>query len=315
MPYKNTPSLNQEKHSDKQSIQQNLEFGPEEIVLIIHADDFGMCHSVNQATEEAFNRGIISSGSIMVPCPWFPEAAAYYRKNPDVDLGIHLTLTSEWELYRWPPVAQKDKVPGLVDREGFLWHRREEVAQHATPKEVEMEIRAQIERALQFGIKPTHLDDHMGTLSARPEYLKVFYMVAEEFNVPPLIARRSCKVARPQQKQKRVEIIEKAESVVDRKLQGKFPVLDCLLMGSGVNYEERRVVYNEMLRNLKPGINQVILHLGSDDPEIEAVLGEHINTRRYDFLVFSEPETKEILRQRGIKLVGWRDLASRLHRC
>jgi len=144
-----------------------------------------MCHFVNQATKKAYEKGTVSSGSLMVPCPWFIEAAAYFRAHPEFDVGLHLTLTSEWELYRWQPVASKDRVPGLIDQDGFLWRSSEEVAQHATPEEVETETRAQVERAKHFGIRPTHLETHMGTLFARFEGVEVYYKVADEYGIPP----------------------------------------------------------------------------------------------------------------------------------
>ena len=145
-----------------------------EKLLIIHADDVGMCHSVNEATILALEGGIVTSGSIMVPCPWFLEIAEYCRENPEADLGIHITLTSEWKHYRWRPVSSINKVPGLIDEEGYLWHSEEDVAKHASPAEVEIEIRAQVQRAIDFGIKPTHIDTHMGTVYETPEFFAAY---------------------------------------------------------------------------------------------------------------------------------------------
>lgn len=278
--------------------------------LIIHADDIGMCHSVNQATKEAFEKRIVSSGSLMVPCPWFPEAAAYFRRHPEFDVGIHLTFTSEWNFYRWPSIASKEKVPGLVDPYGFLWRSSEEVAQHAKPEEVETEIRAQVERAKQFGIQPTHLDTHMGTLFARLAYAEVYYKVAEEYGIPPLIIKPSPEL---EQRLRRYVLdnnsrIENLLHILD-KMQRRFPALDFLSVGASAgNHEERRSAYHKTLRELKPGVNQIILHLGGEDEEIKAIIGPDAAYRRDDFLIFSEPETREIIKQRGIKVVGWRDL-------
>ena len=145
-----------------------------EKLLIIHADDVGMCHSVNEATILALEGGIVTSGSIMVPCPWFLEIAEYCRENPEADLGIHITLTSEWKHYRWRPVSSINKVPGLIDEEGYLWHSEKDVAKHASPAEVEIEIRAQVQRAIDFGIKPTHIDTHMGTVYETPEFFAAY---------------------------------------------------------------------------------------------------------------------------------------------
>jgi len=186
-----------------------------------------MCHSVNQATKEGYEKGIVSSGSLMAPCPWFQEAAAYFREHPEFDVGLHLTLTSEWELYRWRPVKSKERVPGLIDNDGFLWRSSEEVAQHATPEEVETEIRAQIEHAKHFGIRPTHLDTHMGTLFARAEYLEVYYRISEEYGIPPLLVKPSRELGErlsrhisnaPHQANSILEILSR--------MQQRFPGLD-----------------------------------------------------------------------------------------
>ena len=133
-------------------------------LLIVHADDLGAAHSINSASIKALESGLVSSASIMVPCPWLPEIAAYARAHPETDFGVHLTLTSEWSLYRWGPVLGKERVPTLLDSSGYLYPLENEAAAHMDIKEAEAEIRAQIARARALGIQPTHLDSHMGTL-------------------------------------------------------------------------------------------------------------------------------------------------------
>src|SRR6185503_14822291 len=158
-------------------------------LLIVHADDLGMAHSVNAATIKAFESGLVNSGSIMVPCPWFSEIAAYARANPQADLGLHLTLTSEWTSFRWGPLTSKDRVSSLLDKDGFFYPLETEAASHADPKEVELEITTQIERARAAGVQPTHLDSHMGTLYQNKALFEVFLRVARKYKLPVRVAR------------------------------------------------------------------------------------------------------------------------------
>src|SRR5436305_13770975 len=142
----------------QQTIAERLGYPRDAKLLIVHADDLGMAHSVNAATIKAFETGLVNSGSIMVPCPWLSEIAAYARANPQADLGLHLTLTSEWTSFRWGPVSPRDRVTSLLDKDGYFYLTASEAAAHADPKQVELEITAQIERARALGIQPTHLD-------------------------------------------------------------------------------------------------------------------------------------------------------------
>src|SRR5438093_2930853 len=145
------------------TLAARLGYAPDAKLLIVHADDLGAAHSIDVASIKAFESGLVNSGSIMVPCPWLSEIAAYARNHPEADLGLHLTLTSEWTPYRWGPVLSKDRVSSLLDSTGYFYSTESEAASHMTPAEVEAELRSQIERARSLGIQPTHLDSHMGT--------------------------------------------------------------------------------------------------------------------------------------------------------
>src|SRR5829696_2193151 len=151
-------SANASVWAQDRSLAERLGYPRDAKLVIVHADDLGMSHSVNAATIKAFESGLVNSGSIMVPCPWLPEIAAYARANPQADLGLHLTLTSEWTNFRWSPVSPRDRVPSLLDKDGYFRLTESEAAKYADPKEVELEVRAQIERAKAAGIVPTHLD-------------------------------------------------------------------------------------------------------------------------------------------------------------
>src|SRR5262245_22467235 len=153
-------------------------------VMIFHCDDAGMSHASNVGARESMEQGVVTSMSIMMPCSWVPEIVIYVKENPKADTGLHLTMNSEWGLYRWGPLAGKPAVPGMCDPDGYLWQSVADTATHATPDEIEREIRAQIEKAEAMGFKPTHLDTHMGCLVARPDYLDRFVKVGIEKSIP-----------------------------------------------------------------------------------------------------------------------------------
>src|SRR6266851_5609462 len=170
--------------AETKTLVERLGYHRDAKLLIVHADDLGAAHSINSASIKALESGLVSSGSIMVPCPWLPEIAAYARAHPEADLGLHLTLTSEWMPYRWGPVLSKDRVSSLLDNSGYFYLSESEAASHANATEVEAEIRAQIDRARAFGIRPTHLDSHMGTLYQNKTLFETFLRVARDNKLP-----------------------------------------------------------------------------------------------------------------------------------
>ncbi len=285
-----------------QNTAQKLGFSATDKVLIVHADDVGMSHSVNLATIEALKHSMVTSASIMVPCPWFPEIAAYAKEHPEIDFGLHLTLTSEWKYFRWRPVAPIDKVPGLLDGEGFMWKSERQTAMKSTPQEIEIELRAQIERALAFGIKPTHFDTHMGTVYTRPDFFEVYTKLGKEYGIPVMVMRptpEAMEFARKDRSPITAEMLQKVEA-------DGFAMLDYLVTGvDGKNFAERKKAYHELLRNLKPGVTMLIVHLGMDNDELKAITGSW-QQRHADFLSFTDPDTKKLMDELGIKTTTWR---------
>lgn len=286
------------------TLAERLGYKATDKLLLIHADDVGMCHSVNVATTQAMERGVVTCASIMVPCPWFPEIATYCREHPEKDFGLHLTLTSEWRHYRWRPTAPTPEVPSLLDKEGFIWRDDLDTAKYAKPSHVEKEIRAQIARALEFGIKPTHIDSHMGTL-----FYGVFYptytKVGRETGLMPMVLHPT------------PERIEQAKSVFGfdaltwyQKLKKQnFVFLDYLKEGAeGNTLETRRKHYWDALRALKPGVTEFIVHLSLDDAEIRNVTGNW-EARWNEFQIMTDPRTRELIDELGIKLIGYRELS------
>lgn len=282
---------------------RRLGHGEDAKLLMVHADDAGMCHSVNLATSEALLKNGVHSASIMVPCPWFSEMAEFARQHPELDLGLHLTLTSEWKHYRWRPVASPEKVPQLLDPEGYLPRNVVSVAKTAPAEQIETELRAQIERARQFGVRFTHVDTHMGTLYARPDYFEVYTKVAKEAGVVCMLPRPT---AAAMAEARGYPIT--AEMLTKKEQQGHV-LLDRLVTGvPGRTVDERRESYRKFLRDLKPGVTKLIVHLAKDDAEIRAVT-TNWEQRWADFLFFTSAESKQLMAELKIRPVTYRELA------
>lgn len=290
------------------SLAERLGYKATDKLLLIHADDVGMCHSVNVATIQAMEKGVVSCASIMVPCPWMPEIAEYCRAHPDADFGIHLTLTSEWRNYRWRPVTPYSEVPGLIDSEGFMHHSETDTQAKASAEEVEKEIRAQVQRAKAFGIKPTHVDTHMGTLY-RAKFLAAYAKVAKEFGVlPMLLAPTPERIA--QSKFLGFDAVEVSKQF----RKDGYVLLDYLKeSASGDTLEARREHYYSEFRKLKPGVTEFIVHLAGNDDEIQHITGSW-RARYNEFLIMTDPETRKLIDFLGIKLIGYKDLAKLAYR-
>ena len=272
--------------------------------LIIHSDDAGMSHSVNRATIDAMEHGFVSSCSIMVPCPWFPEFAKWASQNPERDFGIHLTLNSEFGGYRWGPVAGREKVPSLVDRDGYLHQSKDEVIAHARPAEVEIELRAQIELAKQAGVRLSHLDTHMGTVVSTADMLEVYVRLGIEFDLPVMLIRN----IDPQISRAYPELVRlNSQNLALLDSKGLPPIDHLFQFYEGTDHAARRDRYLKTFRELKPGVTQMIIHCGYDDAELQAITGSHF-LRDDDRRIFSDPDVKTQIEQMGVEIINWQQL-------
>jgi predicted glycoside hydrolase/deacetylase ChbG (UPF0249 family) len=279
------------------TIAERLGYPRDAKLLIVHGDDLGMAHSVNVATMKALATGLVNSGSIMVPCPWLSEIAAYARANPQADLGLHLTLTSEWTNLRWGPVASRDRVGSLLDKDGYFYLSESEAAAKADPKQVEMEIMAQIEKARSLGIQPTHLDSHMGTLYQNKALFEVFLRVARSQKLPVRVARAWFTRA-----DFLPETLTPDDVYIDR-------VLD---INPSVAPQDWATFYSDALRKLEPGVTEVVIHLAYDDAEMQGATFNHPDWgaawRQRDLEFFTSDAFRKVLQENQIKLITWREL-------
>ena len=281
--------------AQNRNIAERLGYPAGAKLLILHADDLGAAHSIDAASLDALDKGTISSASIMMPTPWVTEVAAYARAHPNADLGLHLTLTSEWETYRWGSVESKDKVPSLLDSAGTFPNEDAPVAKNAKQTEVERELRAQIERALGLGIHPTHVDSHMGALFTTPQLLATYVKVAHDYHLPFLALRTNPFGGAPMP------------------LSPNDVPLDAVIVaGPEVPRDHWKEFYLNAISNLKPGLTEIIVHLGHDDAELQAVTVNHEPYgsvwRQRDYDVVRSAEFRKALQDNHVILVTWKEL-------
>jgi predicted glycoside hydrolase/deacetylase ChbG (UPF0249 family) len=287
-----------------EGLAERLGFSADDRVAIVHVDDLGMCHAANQGGFEALENGPATCGSIMVPCPWFAEAAGRARGS-DFDLGVHLTLNAEWDHYRWGPVAGRSAVPSLVDDEGFLPRTTLETVARAEPQEVEVELRAQVERALEAGVDVTHLDTHMGTCFF-PKFIEVYAGLAREFGVPLFAVQ-------PDEKALARAGIEGGLGVIRMLVESLekdgVPLLDAFDANSLDFPEGEGEAHNRgRLAGLHPGVTYLICHAAKGGGELSAVTPDSAHQRDFERGFYGGKPGRRALEEEGIRTVGMREV-------
>lgn len=293
-------------------VLKKLGFSENERVVIIHVDDVGMCQSSAEAFGDLWDFGLISSGAVMVPCPWFLEAAQFAQQHPQADLGVHLTLTSEWDTYRWGPLSTCDPKTGLLDEQGYFHHLAHQVQEQATPEAVQAELVAQIERAKANGIQPTHADTHMGTV-AHAKFMQSYLKTALEFQLPPMMLRLDEagweKVTSDHEgaafDQDAIAFIMQMINTLE---EMGVPLLDNIYGMSldsdpTLRLEETKQAFN----NLRPGITHFLIHASKDTPELHAITPDW-RCRVADYETFLKDELRQHIQNIGVQVIGYRDL-------
>jgi predicted glycoside hydrolase/deacetylase ChbG (UPF0249 family) len=267
-------------------------------LLIIHADDMGLAHSVNSACIKAFEDKAITSGSMMMPCPWILEMASYVKNHPGLDVGIHLTLTSEWDFYKWGGISEASQIPSLLNKNGNFYPTVEELGKTGKGADAEKELKAQIEKCIALGIQPTHLDTHMGSVLANPELIKVYLKLSDEYKIPILFPRSYVSWFPPD--------VSKALGAKIFLLDNLFMLEPKMISGNWID------PYKKALENLKPGLNEIIVHLAIDNDEMQAICKGHEDYgskwRQKDLDLVLSNEFKDLLKANKVILITWRQI-------
>ena len=289
-------------------------------VVILHVDDAGMSFDSDAGTIQALTKGAATSCSVMMPCPWVPHFVTFLKGNPEIDAGLHLTLTSEWGAYRWGPLAGKAAVPGLVDSTGSLWASVEDVVKHATPDEVEKEITAQLDLARTMGFEPTHLDSHMGTLFASPAFMERYIRLGITHHIPVMMpAGHATLIAA--QNNIGAEQLSQLQAVGKMLWAAGLPVLDDLHNATynwqppdnlktpyKPNYKTPQ--YIAALKEMKPGLTMLIMHCTAPT-EVFKEISDSGPSRKADLEAMLDPAFKKALQKEGIIVTTWREVQQR----
>lgn len=274
-------------------------------VVIIHTDDIGMCQSNVEAFADLWEAGIISSGAIMVPCPWSNAALEYAQAHPQADLGVHLTLTSEWQQYRWGPISTRNPRSGMMDKEGYFFRTSEEVQKKGRPAAVKKELQAQLDRALAAGLKPTHIDTHMGSVACA-KYMNLYLKLAEKNKLPPMIFRMD------EEEWRGAGLDALTAKLAARMIRGleekKIPLLDHLAMLPLETDKDHTELAKNALSDLKPGITHFIIHPNKDTPEIRAIAPDW-RARVGNYQDFMSDKIRKHIKKIGLHVIGYRALA------
>ena len=290
-------------------------------VIILHVDDAGMSFDSNEGVAKSMNNGVANSTSIMMPCGWVPGMFAYLKKHPETDAGLHLTLTSEWDQYRWGPLSGKAAVPGLVDKEGAMWKSVRDVVMHASADEVYKEIKSQLDRSRTAGWEPTHFDSHMGTLFGSESFLRKYLQLGMEEKIPVMFPGGHNTMIMKSESGTFLKK-EQTDMIGQMLWNAGLPVLDDLHnLSYGFPYPKSTVSDKELqkiattyylnsFKELQPGVTMVIMHCTAPTEVFDKISGSGI-TRKADLLAMQSPELKKYLEDNKIILTTWRELKAR----
>jgi hypothetical protein len=269
-----------------------------------------MCPEANIAAKEQLTKGEIQSAAVMIPCPNAEEFINWAKENPAMDVGLHLTLTSEWKKHRWGPITPDEEVPGLLDPENMLWRSVPEVVQHASAEEVEKEIRAQIEQSIAWGYRPDHIDTHMGTLFGDPSYVKAYMKVAQEYGIPANIIDISVPAVLAEFRKQGYPM---DDSVVKMSEEYTLPKLDFFSSAPKADsYEEKVENFKTLIKSLQPGLTEIIFHPSVETDNLRGITGSW-QQRVWESQIFADPDLINFFKEEGIIFTNWKEIMTRFN--
>jgi predicted glycoside hydrolase/deacetylase ChbG (UPF0249 family) len=281
---------------------KKLGFAESDRVVLLHVDDVGMCNASLEGYKDLFEFGLISCGAVMVPCPYFPATAAFAREHPEADLGIHSTLTSEWATYRWKPLSTVDPAAGLTDAEGYFPRTSEEVQQKCDPLAAMLELESQVKWAFRAGMKPTHMDTHMGAVM-HPKLLQAYARAGFSNHLPVMALRLDEQGWR--ERGADAETARAATRFVEELEEAGMPLEDNLAFASLDQPEEKMSQYKRVFAGLPAGITHLFIHPAPDCGELRAICPDW-RSRVGDYDTFRSKEMRAFIRDQGIQLIGYR---------
>jgi len=290
-------------------VMRRLGLDPGRRAAILHVDDVGMCHGANTAFVELSRQGMVTCGSVMVPCPWFPEIARIAAADPTLDLGVHLTLTSEWSGYRWGPLTRVSRRSGLIDDEGYLPQTVKALAERVDPEAAEAEMRTQVERAFAFGMDVTHLDTHMGA-ALSPALIDAYCRVGRDYGLPVLLPRRGRHYADVLEFDQPA-VLDLWSEAADRLEAVGMPLVDDFRMTPGVPTVESEAAYRSLIETLPKGLTFVALHPNAPG-DIEAIVPPRAHFRTEEYRLLRQGRIMEWLKAAEIQTLGMRALRDQL---
>ena len=307
-------------NSQIDNIAERLGYDKNAKLLIIHADDIGIAHSINIASFDAYKNNAINSGAAMIPSPWIKEVAEFHKEYPKYDIGIHLTLTAEWKNYKWGGISSSNEIPSLLNEYNEFYDNTSDVNINANPEEVRKELQAQIDYARSLGINPSHIDSHMGAIAVNKDLWRVYIEVGhknklvsmatksrifnlfdQDFPVPDYIVPvNDIYMLYPEADRTSIENAAGED------------IANTLIVNDVYKYDDFFNLYSSKVKSLTPGLNVFLLHLGYDNEELRAVTVDHPEYgslwRQLDYDVFNSDEFKKVLKDNNIKLVTWGEI-------